>query len=252
MTTTGVVEAFWMPGCSSCLRMKEFISRSGRKWVAINVDERPDAQAELAANGMRVPAARVADRWVSGIDLAAVAALIDVPYDPPKILPSEELVTRYLSNLHVARATISQMTPQMLSHRLPDRRREMLDVANQVASVMRAFLAAYSDDRHAAVEFYDKPAEVQTQQDLLDRLDATERLFTTWWEEDGVDDPLDRVVQTSWGYPTLHEILEREVWHTTQHLRQLQYVLREFGVEPDEPLTEANLAGLPLPSGIHD
>jgi len=252
VTTTRVVEAYWMPGCSSCLRMKEFISRSGRNWVAINVDEQLEARTALADNGMKVPAARVGDRWVSGIDLAAVADLIDVPYDPPTILPSEQLAARYLSILHVARATIAQMTPEMLSYRLPHRNREMLDVANQVASVMRAFLTAYSDDRHAAVQYYNKPADIQTQLDLLDRLEETERRFEVWWEEDGIDDPLDRVVQTSWGYPTLHEILEREVWHTAQHLRQLQYVLRQFGVEPDEPLGEANLTGLPLPSGIHD
>lgn len=252
MTTTRVVEAYWMPGCSSCLRMKEFISQSGKAWVAINVDERLEARMELADNGMRVPAARVGDRWVSGIDLAAVADLIGVPYDPPTLLPREQLAARYLAMVRIAGATIAQMTPEMLSYRLPNRNREMLDVANQVASVMRAFLTAYSDDRHAAVQYYDKPADVQTQRDLLARLEETERQFGVWWEEDGIDDPLDRVVPTSWGYPTLHEILEREVWHTAQHLRQLQHVLREFGVEPHDPLGEADLAGLPLPSGIHD
>ena len=35
MGLTEVVQAYWMPGCSSCLRMKEFISKSGREWVAI-------------------------------------------------------------------------------------------------------------------------------------------------------------------------------------------------------------------------
>jgi hypothetical protein len=47
-------------------------------------------------------------------------------------------------------------------------------------------------------------------------------------------------------------VLEREVWHTTQHIRQLEYTLKEFGVTPELPLTKAHLAGLPLPEGIHD
>lgn len=252
MTPTQTVKAYWMPGCSSCLRMKEFIAKSGRDWVAINVDEHPEIRAEIEANGMRLPLARVADRWVSGVDLAKVADLLRIPYDPPVIMPADELADRYNLNLDVARDTIAQMGDEMLAHKLPNRDREMLDVANQVASVMRAFLSAYSDDVHRAADFYDKPESVRTRQDVLHRLDETQRLFQAWWEEDGFDDPLDRVVQTSWGYPTLLEILEREVWHTTQHLRQLQFVLREFGVEPGSPLTSASLDGLPLPEGVHD
>ena len=45
MTLTNVVQAYWMPGCSSCLRMKEFISKSGREWVAINADEDLDRKS---------------------------------------------------------------------------------------------------------------------------------------------------------------------------------------------------------------
>jgi hypothetical protein len=248
---TGTIEAYWMPGCSSCLRMKEFIQKSGRDWVAINVDERTDVRAELEARGMIPPVARLGDRWVNGVDLAAVAELIDVPYEPPVIMPAQDLVDRYNLNLDVARGIISVMTDEMFVFSLPNRERQMFDLANQVASVMRAFLQAYYDDHHTT-QSYGKPPEVQTKQDLLDRLDETRRLFNAWWEEDGFDDPLDRVTQTYWGYPTLLEVLEREVWHTTQHIRQLDYVLKEFDVVPPIPLTEANLAGLPLPVGIHE
>ena len=69
MTLTNVVQAYWMPGCSSCLRMKEFISKSGREWVAINADEDLEARAELEANGHVLPVARLGDRWVNGVDL---------------------------------------------------------------------------------------------------------------------------------------------------------------------------------------
>jgi hypothetical protein len=209
--------------------MKEFIAKSGREWVAINADEDLEGRAELAANGLVLPVARLGDRWVNGVDLAA----------------------RYNLNLDVARSVITQMTDEMFAVAMPNRKRPMFDVANQVASVMRSFLAAYYDDKHDS-GFYAKPDFVRTPQDVLDRLDETRQLFNTWWEEDGIDDPLDRVTETYWGYPTLLEVLEREVWHTTQHIRQLEYVLKEFGVAPDLPLTEAHLAGLPLPEGIHD
>jgi hypothetical protein len=251
VTLTNVVQAYWMPGCSSCLRMKEFISKSGREWVAINADEDLEARAELEANGHVLPVARLGDRWVNGVDLAAVADLLEVPYEAPVIMPAQELVDRYNLNLDVARSIIGQMTEEMLAHTMPNRKRPMFDVANQVASVMRAFLGAYYDDKHAS-SFYSKPDEVRTKDDVLSRLDETRQLFNTWWAEDGIDDPLDRVTPTYWGYPTLLEVLEREVWHTTQHIRQLEYTLKEFGVTPELPLTNAHLAGLPLPEGIHD
>jgi uncharacterized damage-inducible protein DinB/glutaredoxin len=245
------IEAYWTPGCSSCLRMKEFIEKSGKAFTAINVDEDPSALEKLKASGLLLPAACVGDECVNGVDLAAVASLIGVNYDPPVMLTPSELVERYNLNLSAGRRFIAQMTDAALEFQLPGRNREMLDVADQVAMVGRSFLEAYYDDRHN-VAYYQKPDFVQTRQQVLDRLDETLRLVNKWWDEDGQDDPLDRVTQTYWGYPTLHEILEREVWHTTQHTRQLMYALEQLGMTPDGPLTSENLAGLPLPEGIHD
>jgi hypothetical protein len=231
--------------------MKEFIGKSGRDWVAINADDDEQAQAELRAQGLVLPAARVGDEWVSGVDLAAVAKLIEVPYEPPVIMPAQQLVDRYNLNLDVARSIIGQLGGDLLTATLPDRKRPMLDVGSQVASVMRSFLAASADDQHDA-SFYHTPEWVLTWADVITRLDETRQLFNTWWEEDGIDDPLDRVTESYWGFPTLLEVLEREVWHTTQHIRQLEYVLKESGVTPVRPLTLANTDGLPLPEGIHD
>ncbi len=256
MTLTQTVEAYWMPGCSSCLRMKEFLGKSGKDFIAINADERPDIQAELAARGMVLPVARLGDTWISGVDLAQVAELIGVPYEPPVIMPAAELMERMNLNFDAAHATLAQLTPEMLEFKLPHRDRRMVSVAAQVSAVMRAVLASYYEERHST-ESYGTPEELKavdehTSELLVARLEETRRQLNAWWEEDGFDDPLDRVIETYWGYPTLHEVLERELWHTTQHLRQLQFVLREFGVEPEIPLTEAHLGGLPLPDGIHE
>lgn len=95
------------------------------------------------------------------------------------------------------------------------------------------------------------PAGVRIAQDLAAQAEDTRARFNKWWERDGSDDPLDRVISTYWGYRTLHEVLEREVWHTAQHLRQLEHVLHLFGIEPNSPLTEQHLSGLPLSAGIH-
>ena len=49
-----------------------------------------------------------------------------------------------------------------------------------------------------------------------------------WWQTSGREDPMDRVIESYWGNHTLHEVMEREVWHTTQHTRQLMMFLTQL------------------------
>ena len=244
------VQAYWMPGCSSCLRMKEFLEKSGVDYVAINVDEHPEAGERLIAQGILLPATCVGDRCVNGLNLAAVAELVGVTYTPRAMLSAAALVERYRNNQEAGCRFLAQMPPEVLSAELEGRKREMLDVAYQVAMVARAFLDTYYDDAHNVV-YYSKPDAVSDKAQVLAAASETRALMAKWWEEDGCDDPLDRVTRTYWGHPTLHEVLEREVWHTTQHARQLMYALERFDIAPDGPLTEADLDGLPLPERVH-
>ena len=55
---------------------------------------------------------------------------------------------------------------------------------------------------------------------------------------------------TYYGIQPLSDVLERSTWHSAQHARQLVAVLERFGIAADRPLTEAELAGLPLPAGL--
>lgn len=60
----------------------------------------------------------------------------------------------------------------------------------------------------------------------------------------------ERVVNTYYGPQTAHELLERTTWHAAQHLRQLYVFLGWMGVTPEDPLTAADFAGLPLPKEV--
>ena len=55
-----------------------------------------------------------------------------------------------------------------------------------------------------------------------------------------------------YGTQTLHEFLERTVWHAGQHTRQLQLAVERLGLRVDPPLSAQDLAGLPLPENIWD
>jgi hypothetical protein len=57
-------------------------------------------------------------------------------------------------------------------------------------------------------------------------------------------------VKTYYGNRPLHELLERTVWHSAQHARQIIAVLEGFGIKPNGPLMAEDYKGLPLPKGL--
>src|SRR5207247_120221 len=59
-----------------------------------------------------------------------------------------------------------------------------------------------------------------------------------------------QTVKTYYGARPLHELLERCTWHSAQHARQIIAVLEGFGIRPNEPLTEKDYSGLPMPKGL--
>src|SRR6516165_5728004 len=62
-----VIKAYWQPGCTSCLRMKEFLTKHGVHFVSINVLEDNAGFAELATLGIRsVPIVRRGKDWANG------------------------------------------------------------------------------------------------------------------------------------------------------------------------------------------
>ena len=76
---------------------------------------------------------------------------------------------------------------------------------------------------------------------------AVREALRRWLETDGA---AAGTVETYYGAQTGHELLERTVWHATQHLRQLHALLEDAGARPPEPLDRSLLAGLPLPQAV--
>lgn len=249
-TETTTAQVYWRPGCSSCLRVKEFMARSGVPYEEINVIEQPSRAGRLKELGLYTPAVCVGERCVSGTGLDAVAELIGVAYERAPMLDPAALKERYEVMLEAACRYIGQLTTDGLAYVLPGRDRPLLEVANQTVSVIRGFLAAYYEGEHDR-QFTRLPPDVRCVDDLLRRAEATRAQFEAWWQRDGARDPLDRVIDTPWwGHRTLHEVFDREVWHTAQHTRQLMTALEHLGIEPEHPLTQDDFAGLDLPEGV--
>jgi len=252
-----VVELFWSPGSTSSLRMKEFVEKSGIRYESVNLAENPDRMLELRARGINSSAARVGDRYVNGSDLDQLADLIGVMHDPRPILSPRDLVAKYRIITAALKCHINQLSSDLSSSRSPDRRRTVLGLSYHASSVMRIFLREYDPDRWHGEDYHAVMLEslgatdnVSSKELVLKRLDDTTSRFWKWWDECGRADSMNRVVPVYWGRRTLHEALEREVWHTAQHTRQLAALLEDFGVEPAQRLSAQDLAGLPLPKGL--
>lgn len=244
------IEIYWQPGCSSCLRLKEFMEKSGLEYEEVNIAAQPARTEKLKRLGLFVPAACVGEEGVNGVDLQAVAALIGYPYDIPPVLPVPELRARYETVNRALQRYILQIPADGLEYQSPDRDRTFRDLAYHAASVIGAFVKIYDDDVFDISYYGNPPAEVRTVDDLHARAQEMLDKFCDWWERAGQYDPCDRVVDAYWGHKTIQEVLEREVWHTAQHTRQVMMFLERLGVEVDQPLTSDDLAGLPLPDRV--
>ena len=84
------------------------------------------------------------------------------------------------------------------------------------------------------------PEDLRTTADIAAFGDSVRERFAAWWRG---QDPGDfaRTIKVYFGETTRHEMLERTVWHSTQHVRQLTALLEEAGVTPREPLTAAHI-----------
>jgi glutaredoxin len=249
-----VLEIFWMPGCSSCLRMKEFVEKLGVPHRAVNVAANPARAEQLSELGLTVPAAVLGHTGVPGVDLVGIARLVGYDYDPPAVLSPAALKARYDQVMAVAIELIEVIPPEGLDYQSPDRDRTLRYLALHLATIMRGFVVVEETNFFTdGYEFIpDDLSQSGTGAELVALAAETRKLFDDWWDRVGYDDPFDRVLESETGHWTLHEALERAVWHSTQHVRQLQYFLRErLEITPPISLTEELLAGLPLPEGIH-
>src|SRR5215468_3575436 len=97
-SATAVVKAYWQPGCTSCLRMKEFLTKHGVPFVSVNVLENKDAFAELAALGVRsVPIVRRGEDWANGQVLRDVARVAGIAWGGAQMLSPAELAARLVT-----------------------------------------------------------------------------------------------------------------------------------------------------------
>ena len=249
---TEPIRVYWRPGCSSCVRVKEFLSGLGVDYESVNVSARPQAMEELRALGVRtVPVVTRGRDYVFAQELADVSRFVgkDVEFER---LPAPVLVRKWLRVLEAAQRHVLQLPPERLGERAtPGRDRSIRDLAYHVYQVPDAFLQAVQDGVQDLTAVYNAapPASVRSVEDIRRYGAAVAAKLQSWWDTRREQGCAERIA-TYYGDQPLHHLLERCTWHSAQHARQIVAVLEGFGIAPDGPLTAADYAGLPMPDGL--
>jgi hypothetical protein len=247
---------YWQPGCTSCLRAREFLQARGVPFESINVLAAPDALPRLSALGVRtVPVLARGACYVLAQDLQEVARFVGVPYERAR-LPVPQLLERLEQLVEVAARHAERWPAAALPDTLPERPRRHADLLYHVAMIVQGLLDATGPGGGGRLdyEYFERlpPQAMMEPQALAAELrrvavalhDAAPALARA---------PDSLPVATYYGNRPLHEVLERTAWHVAQHLRQIHHLLAEVLRQPDAPPIEPGLlAGLPLPDKVWD
>ena len=249
---TQSLKVYWRPGCSSCVRVKEFLSNLGIDYESVNVSATPAAMDDLRALGVRtVPVVSRGRDYVFAQELADVSKFLGRKVEFRR-LAAPALMEKWLNALTAAQRHIAQIPAARLGERAtPGRDRSIRDLAYHIYQVADAFLQAVENGREDLTAIYNAPPpkDVQTARHIQEYGSSVEKRVGNWWAQ-LPDKSCSGTVKTYYGVQPLHHLLERSTWHSAQHARQIIAVLEGLGVKVDRPLGEKDYAGLPMPAGL--
>jgi glutaredoxin len=248
------VRVYWQPGCTSCLRTKEFLTHHGVAFESRNVLADESAFEELARFGLRqVPIVTKGAEWANGQVLADVARVAGIPWGGAKILPVAELQRRLAAILAGTERFLGQLPEEALIRCIPNRPRTYAELAYHIFNIADAFLE-HEDGIPLTFESYNRvPGPgAGTKAALLAYGRGVQDRLAAWFDGPGRNAGWTERANVYYGEQTLHEFLERTTWHAGQHARQLMWVLENNGIAPDGPLGPEVFQGLPMPDMIWD
>jgi glutaredoxin len=246
----GEVRVYWMAGCTSCLRTKEFLARHRVPFTSRNVLADEAAYGELERFGLRqVPIVTRGEAWANGQVLRDVAELVGIDLEAPQILPVAELRRRQAAILAGTRRFAAQLPEASLGTLLPDRPRSHAELVYHIVDIVDAFLEHEAGIPLRYEAYFRLPPRAEKAALLAYAADVEARL-AAWFAGPGRGRDWTEAALVYYGRQSLHEFLERTVWHSGQHTRQLIWALERMGIEPEGKLGPEVFAGLPMPEEV--
>lgn len=248
------VRVFWQPGCTSCLRTKEFLTRQGVDYESINVHGNEAGMEELRKLGARsVPIVARGGEFVFAQTIGDVIKFLGLNVCQQERLSPEALMQKMALILGAAARYVRQIPTATLEQPFRNRNRPIHVLARHVFRIVEGFLESMQDGGQLTYEriMEDASPSIRTAEDIARYGEEVLARAMQWWQ--AYPDPsCQRMMDTYFGLHPVHVVLERTVWHPAQHTRQLMLILEELNIEPDRGLTAADLAGLPLPEKAWD
>ena len=210
--------------------------------------------AELRKLGARsVPIVSRGGDFVFAQVIKDVVDFLDLPDDTAPELSPAALAAKLDRVLETAVRLTRQMPDERLEDVLPNRPRSWRVLMHHVYQIPVAFLDMDEHDRTLTYESMTEPPPdgMRAGAAIADHGEKVRARFSAWWNRVAGSDFSGRV-PTYFGTTTRHEMLERTVWHTAQHVRQVASLLEQAGVAPDQPLAGDDLRGLPLTDKVWD
>jgi glutaredoxin len=265
MTTTErdeEIRVYWKPGCSNCVRLKEYVTKRGFEVTPVNVMANPEGFEVLDKLGVQgLPILTKGDRHVYGLDLAMVDEILGVRSDRA-VLPVEELVDRATTVVEAAVRFGRQVPAERVDDGLPGRpQRTYGMLPNHIVGHLRrlVFVTENPAKDWSNVEDYAQAGYQSGTEDIVEpgltMDDVAERArdlsgrAKAWLAR---EEDTSQEVEAFYGVVPLHQIVESNTYSIVQHTRQLQAVVTFLGHEPDGPIGEAEYAGLNLPKALWD
>jgi glutaredoxin len=251
--TQAQYSVFVQPGCSSCLRTKEFLAQHGIPFRVVDVANDPGGMVELQSLGVRhIPIVALGSEYAYGQDIDDVARFVGVDLPRLRRLSPEVLVQRYDAVLAAAQSSVSQLPDDVLGeHPIPNRPGTIRGLGYHIFRIVQSFLDAVggSEPDWIVNSMQSPPSSLRTGKDIAAYGDLMRESLGRWWNARTTPITSD-TVRTFQGEQSLHWFLERSAWHSAQHARQIEEVLARLGIQPHHMLSREVLDGLPVPERI--
>jgi len=213
----------------------------------------PGGRERLQALGARgLPVLARGLEYVFGQRLEDVAKFVGITDYRAETLAPELLIQKWTAILRAGQRIIRQFPQGCLEERVhPARDQSIRHMGYHALRIGDAFLATAVDgvEDWVRVSMEMPPAALGTADDVAGFGDSVIGRLQLWWAAQ-TDKTCSRSVTTTTGVQSLCEFLERQTWHSAQHIRQLTWRLEGMGITPNAPPSEEELAGLPLPQGV--
>src|SRR6266568_8928282 len=131
------VRVFWQPGCTSCLRTKEFLTKNGVDYESINVHGNSAGMEELRKLGARsVPIVARGGKFVFAQTLTDVIGFLELDVRLPQRLSPQEFVDKIHIVLPAAARYLRQIPAEWLDRPFRNRNRTIRAIGHHVFRIV--------------------------------------------------------------------------------------------------------------------